>query len=198
MGGGRTQDEAKQPTKPCAHPPLGENAPHTTHCCPGRGGGYIYTPMLGVGKGAPSGARRGGEMAGRGPGPPPAPPARAAPSAQPNITATPPGAVGAPPARAAFQHLLPSPGLPGPCPAPPTGYLPPAQPSPADPRCSRGLGNVVLVGWVAAPRGPGTAYLCMPEMRCWADIGVTSPRLQAYLGSPQLLPAQSQALPTPQ
>lgn len=113
----------------------------------GGGGGYIYTPMLGVGKGAPSGARRGGEMAGRGPGPPPAPPARAAPSAQPNITATPPGAVGAPPARAAFQHLLPSPGLPGPCPAPPTGYLPPAQPSPADPRCSRGRGNVVLVGW---------------------------------------------------
>lgn len=150
MGGGGEGHRMKQSSQqnPAPTPLRGRMPPTPPTAALGQGGGgYIYTPMLGVGKGAPSGARRGGEMAGRGPGPPPAPPARAAPSAQPNITATPPGAVGAPPARAAFQHLLPSPGLPGPCPAPPTGYLPPAQPSPADPRCSRGRGNVVLVGW---------------------------------------------------
>lgn len=69
MGGGRTQDEAKQPTKPCAHPPPGQNAPHTTHCCPGTGWGGLYLhPDARGGKRSsirsPTWGRDGGEGAG--------------------------------------------------------------------------------------------------------------------------------------
>lgn len=186
------QDEAKQPTKPCTHPPVGQNASPHHPLLPGEEeGGIFYTLMLRVGKGAPSGARRGGEMSGRGSGPPPAPPARAAPSAQPNITATPPGAVGAPPARAAFQHLLLSLGLPGPCPAPPTRCLPPP-PGPTQPHrppmlpgaWERDAGGVLG----AAPRGPGTVLghgLSARAKGCSAGVTVGSrtPQLQTYLGS---------------
>lgn len=156
---------------PAPTPLWGRMPPHTTHCCLGRRGGYILHPDAQGGKRSSIRSPTWGRDVREGVGPPASSSCQSCTQRPAQHHSNPPGGCGCsscpccvptPPSFPGLARALPC--TANPVPPPP----PPAQPSPTDPRCSRGRGNVMLVGlWglhpgVLAPCWV-TAFLHVPR-----------------------------------